>query len=188
MYLHYYVYAYLRTNGTPYYIGKGSRKRAFQKHGKVPVPKNKSLIVMVETNLTELGSLAIERQLIRWYGRKDLGTGILLNRTDGGDCPPNRKGAIMSVSAREKISIASKGKKMSNEACQKISNSRLGMTFTEEHKQNLSLSHRGIKPSAETLEKRSNSLKGRSWWNNGTSTKFTYISPGPEWFPGRVLS
>ena len=87
----YYVYAYLRkSDNTPYYIGKGSNDRAYKRHKTVTVPKDKTKIVFLETNLSEIGSLALERRMITWYGRKDLGTGILHNKTEGGDGATNR--------------------------------------------------------------------------------------------------
>lgn len=103
-----YVYAYLREDHTPYYVGKGQGKRAWNK-GKYEVspPVDQSRIVIVAADLTEVGALALERRLVRWYGRKDTETGILRNRTDGGD---GASGVIRSEAHKQAISKAIKGR------------------------------------------------------------------------------
>jgi len=80
----YYVYAYLRENGTPYYIGKGRGYRAYRKESP---PRDRILIVL--QNLTEEQAFSNEMDFIAWYGRLDINTGILENRTHGGDGTSN---------------------------------------------------------------------------------------------------
>ena len=109
----FYVYAYIRAKdsatakaGTPYYIGKGTKKRAWYKADtEVPMPKDPNNIIIVEAHLTELGAFAIERKLINWYGRIDINTGILRNKTDGGDGTSGMKQSASQIAKRVAITV-----------------------------------------------------------------------------------
>ena len=86
----FYTYAYLRKgDGTPYYIGKGKGKRAYDSTHRVKVPDDRDRIIFLKENVSEREAWDYEREMIQFYGRKDLGTGILRNMSDGGEGPAN---------------------------------------------------------------------------------------------------
>jgi hypothetical protein len=139
----YYVYAYVRkSNGLPYYIGKGKDKRAYKKHGRISVPQDKSKIVFLESNLSNIGACALERRYIRWYGKKIDG-GILLNITDGGDGTPggkSRKGQINTKEHRKKISKTNTGQKRSETTRKNIAKANIGRKHSKKTKEKMRIS------------------------------------------------
>ena len=144
----YYTYAYLREDGTPYYVGKGKGDRAYRKVGKPCVtPKDKSKIIYLKTNLTEEQSFNHERYMIFILGRKDLGTGILLNKSDGGE---GASGCIPSEETRRKRSAKMKGENNPLYGKRGKDSPRYGKKHTQETKDKIRKSLQGNVISEET--------------------------------------
>jgi hypothetical protein len=156
----YYVYAYLReSDNTPYYIGKGKSYRAYDKNHSVSVPNDRSKIVFIAEELTNEDACTLERETIRKYGRKDIGTGILHNRTDGGEGALGYKQSLEHIEKKrisnQKPRPSMQGRKWSPEHCTAISSGLKGHKKvntdnmcgpkTELHSKNISLGKRGKK-------------------------------------------
>ena len=127
----YYTYAYLREDGTPYYIGKGKGCRINGKHRKnIKVPPKERRIYLKQ-NLTEAKAFRHEIYMIAVFGRKDLGTGILINLTDGGDGITN-----VSEETRKKMRKAATKYKTEEERLEAIKKSH--KEYYERNKEKIS--------------------------------------------------
>lgn len=159
----FYVYAYLREKnsktalaGTPYYIGKGTGRRAYVKH-LAPVPQDKQNIVILKENLGEDEAHQLEIELIAKYGRKDLGTGILNNQTDGGEGKSNP-----SLETRNKMSAAKRNESPETRLKRSIAaKNRIRTPMSEETKQKISKANKGKIRTSEAKEKMSAKALGR---------------------------
>jgi len=162
--MHYYTYAYLREDKTPYYIGKGQGNRIYEKRKRIKPPKDKSRIIYLKQNLTEAEAFRHEIYMIDVFGRKDLGTGILHNMTNGGE---GSSGNIHSEETKRKIGEAHKNpseetrRKMS-EAHKGENHPMYGKTHVEESKRKMSEAKKGKTNSKEHNRKIIEGLKGRT--------------------------
>jgi hypothetical protein len=193
--MHYYTYAYLREDTTPYYIGKGKGSRIYRKTRRIKPPKDKSRIIFLKQNLTEEEAFKHEIYMIAVFGRIDLGTGILHNMTNGGE---GGSGRVLSEETRRKLSDANRGKNHPNygkttslETKAKMSASKKNMSDETRAKYsaaNTGENHPfyGKTHSPETRAKYSAARKGRKWWNDGCGNcKIMIECPGDGWKPGK---
>ena len=118
----FYVYMYVRDDGTPWYIGKGCKYRS--KHydslrtNKEHSRPSDEFIITVKENMTEAAAFALEVELIAKHKRQCDG-GILVNKCLGGPGtkgykhPPGRpssmKGKTHSAESKAKMAKAKQG-------------------------------------------------------------------------------
>ena len=82
----FYVYVFLREDRqTPYYVGKGSGNRCYSQRERIVPSPSKDRIIILKENLTEEEAFELEITMIKFWGRLDNGTGVLRNRTRGGE-------------------------------------------------------------------------------------------------------
>ena len=166
--MNFYTYAYLDENRKPYYIGKGKDNRVNQTHSELVTlpPPDRRLIL--KKGLSEEEAFKHEVYMIHVIGRKDLGLGPLLNRTNGGD---GTSGWVMPDETKEKIRVSKIGVKRPDmegtgnpmrreDVAKRVSNSKLGKPRDPETKTKISNSLRGRKTSEETKQKQRDSSRG----------------------------
>lgn len=124
----YYTYILINSiNSQPFYVGKGVRSRMYQHkrdalnpnychrsvHRKIQSVMNKGGDVLYKKvgQVSESAAFESEIKMIEQYGRKDLGTGILCNLTDGGD-----GGSKVNPESVERRAAKHRGMKRSEES------------------------------------------------------------------------
>ena len=178
----FYVYVYLDENHTPIYVGKGKDKRAWThlkakyKHPLIQKlqkmireghdPQPAFLCIEVDEEFAHFA----EEEAIAHYGRKDLGTGTLLNLRDGGE---GRSGYTHTTEAKLRMSeiarardpkdmVSFKGRHHSDETKERLRAAGRLQVRSEETRKKMSESAKLRGPlSVEIKKKISNTLKLR---------------------------
>jgi len=157
----FYVYIHFRvSDGSPFYVGKGSGCRATWFHGRSEYwnrvkEKHGVRVEIVADGLTEDESHSIEIQLIKAIGRKNL-----CNHTDGGE---GMSGWKISEETRAKLSDIRKGRKHTDEAKKKMSKARKGVKKSDAHNANVSESLKGRRFSEEHRRNLSRAMTKRKF-------------------------
>lgn len=167
----FYVYIHKRPDGTPFYIGKGTGKRAYQfcrrsewhknivaKHGK------HNIIVEIINCMDEQQAFQMEKAYIKQL-RND---GVrLVNLTDGGEgCSGLKRGAQTAEHKRKNAEAKRgntfrRGSTHAPESIEKMRTVKIGKRMTDEQKRNYSLRKLGV-----GHKNRGSGLAGVNWVQN----------------------
>jgi hypothetical protein len=178
------VYAYCRKDGTFYYIGKGRPRRPYGKRREgIKPPRDRDRILILHSGLSEQTAFVFEEKLILFYGRKDLGTGLLRNMTNGGE---GVSGWIPDEEWRKKKSESMRGE--GNPAYKDGSRLRRTSKPRESMAGENNPMYGKPRPDLASRNKEGCPSKGTKWYNNGQIDK--RFVPGTEsegFVQGRLL-
>lgn len=150
-----YVYQHIRLDTfEPFYIGLSNDQdynRANSKHSRNKWWKNitskvKIKVEIIIDNISFNEAKLYEQWYIKFYGRKDLGLGNLVNLTDGGDgvlgnkCSEENKEKLRKFHTRNSYC---KGYKQTEEHKRKVREANVGRLHTKETKLKISLANKG---------------------------------------------
>ena len=140
----FYAYLYIDPrDDTVFYVGKGKDYRAWA-HLKKSAPN-----IILRNKITQLRLLGLapeililhavdeaqafdmERELIAYFGRRDLGTGSLVNYTDGGDGVSGRTGMRHTPETKAHLSEVMKRRGFTPEHRAKITEASRNRTFSD---------------------------------------------------------
>lgn len=156
----FYVYTHHRaTDGAVFYVGKGTRGRAYKTHGrnlhwKRVVAKHGYYVTIVADGMTESEALQKEIKLIA-----DIGKIALCNMTDGGE---GMSGHTHSVETKRKQSESAKRVVRSEARLAKLKTLNVGRTASPATKQKMSDARKGYEHSPEAIEKMRQKANARS--------------------------
>ena len=160
----YFIYRHVRLDKNEvFYVGVGTKytdkrapnanpyRRAYLKAPRNPFWKNIVAKTKYEVDIIyESDSYEYieekEKEFIKLYGRRELGTGTLCNMTDGGKGQKNVHLRVHSQKTKDKMSKSAKGRVFTEEHKEKLRLAKLnnpvkywkGKKFSEEHKKGLS--------------------------------------------------
>jgi hypothetical protein len=169
----FYVYAFLRgqdsehgKKGTPYYIGKGKGRRRFADTGRCCArPSDSARNVILKQQLTESEAFRWETFYINHYGRIDNATGILHNKSNGGE---GVSGRIFSPESRRKQSANMMARLNDPQKKLALFNAIKNSSLQEERNQKIATA---AKARWQNPEKRAAITKSITDWANKPETK-----------------
>ena len=175
-----YVYTHTRLDTNEiFYVGIGTQdnyKRASRSHNRTNywnniVKKCGWKVDIVFDNLSWEDACLKEKELISFYGRKDIGTGILVNHTNGGD---GSNGRVFSQETRTKMAKTRKGSKWTEEQREKTRLSMLGKNKKKVINEITGIIYNSVEEAAQAISMNRvcliNRLKGK--WANNTNLKY----------------
>lgn len=167
----FYTYLWRDSAGVPFYVGKGRDKRAWRtndrsKEFKQIYANDGCTVEIADEFALESEAHAHEVDLIARYGRRDLGTGLLINKTDGGEGisgllrTPEHCASGRNMSAETRARITASNRNRTPEYCANLSAAHSNRSA--EYRAKLSAAKKGKTHSAETRARMSAAARNMS--------------------------